>query len=598
MLIKAVEDLCAELKMKREVDDLEILAELCPPNMTGDVTVNCFRLAKPLKGNPMQLAAEAVEFLTTHPDVEAAEAVKAFVNITLTPAALFRDTVADSSVMATAAELPEGERKKYLIEFSAPNTNKPLHLGHLRNNSLGMALVEILRKVGHEVVPVNLVNDRGVHICKSMEAYRRFGNGVTPESAGKKGDHLVGDFYVRYAEELSRQVEELKASDPSLREKSEEELFLQTEIGRTTHRMLQRWEEGDPEVCALWEKMNGWVLGGFGETYRRMGVRFEKTYFESETYMLGRDIIKQGLERGIFYTRADGAVEIDLSDKKLEKKVVLRSDGTSVYITQDFGTTLLKANDFEPDAMIWVVGDEQIYHFRVLFEICRKFGYPWADDLHHLAYGMVSLPSGKMKSREGTVVDADNLFDEMHELAKKEILERVGEDVPEDLEVRAEEIGIGAVKFMLLKNNPKTSMKFDPEAAVQFEGDTAALVQYAYARICSILRKAAELDRLEEDAEKIDWSLLAHPKEKELALKCAQYGGVMQGAAEGLDTGRVCNYLLELARGFNSFYHECPVIKVGVDAALRSARLALIERVQVLLKEGLEALTIGVLEEM
>lgn len=598
MHIKAVIDLRAEWKVTHEVDDLEITAEPCPPNMNGDVTVNCFRLAKPLGSNPMQLAAEAVEFLTAHPEVEAAEAVKAFVNITLTPAALFRDTVADSSAIVSAAELPEGDRKKYLIEYSAPNTNKPMHLGHVRNNSLGMALVEILKKIGHTVVPVNLVNDRGIHICKSMEAYRRFGDGVTPESTGKKGDHLVGDFYVKYSEELGRQAHELKTTDPSLQEKSEEELFLQTEIGRTTHRMLQQWEEGDPEVRALWEKMNGWVLGGFEETYRRMGVRFEKTYFESETYMLGRDIIKEGLERGIFYTRDDGAVEIDLSDQKLEKKVVLRSDGTSVYITQDFGTTLLKANDFKPDAMIWVVGDEQIYHFRVLFEICRKFGYPWADDLHHLAYGMVTLPSGKMKSREGTVVDADNLFDEMHELAKREILDRVGEEVPEDLETRAEVIGIGAVKFMLLKNNPKTSMKFDPEEAVKFEGDTAALVQYAYARICSILRKAAELDHSVEQPGKIDWSLLTHPKEKELGLKCAQYGGVMQGAAVGLDTGRVCNYLLELARGFNSFYHECPVIKKGVDPALRGARLALIERVQVLLKEGLEALTIGVIEEM
>jgi arginyl-tRNA synthetase len=594
MNFKCIADLKAHWQAEKGVDDIELATEACPPHMTGDVTLNCFRLAKPLKGNPMQIAAEAVEYLKNHDDVKDAEAVKAFVNFTLTEAALFRDTLGDQNALEQSVLLPEGDRKRVLIEYSAPNTNKPLHLGHLRNNSLGMALVEILKKVGHTVFPVNLVNDRGVHICKSMMAYQRFGDGVTPETAGKKGDHLVGDFYIKYASELNSQIDTLKATDPSLADQGEEELFLKTEIGQATQKMLQDWEEEVPEVRELWKMMNGWVLKGFDETYERMGVYFDKTFFESNTYKLGRDIIEAGLEKDVFYKRDDGATEIDLSNKKLDKKVVLRSDGTSVYITQDIGTTILKADEFKPDTMIWVVGDEQIYHFRVLFEICKALGYPWAEDLHHMAYGMVNLPHGKMKSREGTVVDADNMFDEMHELAKKEILERVGENVPDDLEKRAEVIGIAGVKFMLLKVNPKTTMKFDPEAAVKFEGDTGALLQYSFARISSIQRKAAEA----ELSDTIDWSLCTEPKERELAIKCAEYSTIMQRAAADYDTGCLCNYLIDLARLFNSFYHDCPVIKGDVSPELRRTRLELIDRVKTILGDGLGALTIETLEAM
>ena len=593
MKFQCVNDLAAYWNAIAEVS-AEVSVGICPENMTGDLTLNCFRLAKPLKSNPMAVARDAAEFLGNHTDVAAVEIVKAFVNFTLTEEALFRDAIGVQQAMLDQALIAEADRKRILIEFSAPNTNKPLHLGHLRNNSLGMALVDISKRVGHDVIPINLVNDRGVHICKSMLAYQLFGEGQTPESTGIKGDHLVGDFYIKYAQEFKQEVAALKEAEPDLADKTEDELFLQTDLGKATQKMLQDWEDKDPDVRALWRKMNGWVLDGFKQTYDRMGVTFDKTYFESDTYTLGKDIIEKGLAKGVFYKREDGATEIDLSAKKLDKKVVLRSDGTSVYITQDIGTTQLKADDFSPDGMVWVVGNEQIYHFNVLFAICRELGYEWSDDLFHLAYGMVNLPHGRMKSREGTVVDADQLFDEMHELAKTAILERVGDDVPDDLEHRAEVIALGAVKFMLLKVGPKTTMKFDPEAAIKFEGDTCALVQYAYARIASIKRKSADMDMPTE----VDWTLLTHPKERVLALACADYGNVMKKAAADHDPSGLCTYLVELAKAFNSFYSDCPVMKDDVPPALRRSRLELIERVQVVVGDGLKALTIETLESM
>ncbi|MCH2176055.1 MAG: arginine--tRNA ligase [Lentisphaeria bacterium] len=588
-------DLASHWASEKGVDVPQLVAEICPADKPGDITLNCFRIAKGLRSNPMQLAQGAQEFLEAHQDVESVEVEKAFVNIILTPKATHEATVADAEAFFESVKLPEAERLNYLIEYSAPNTNKPLHLGHLRNNALGMALVEILKKVGHEVHPVNLVNDRGIHICRSMEAYKRFGNGETPESTGVKGDHFVGSFYVKYAQELELQVKALKEDEPGLAEQSTDKLFLQTEIGQATQRMLIDWENRVPEVIELWELMNSWVLAGFNQTYDRMGVYFDKCYMESETYKLGKDIIDVGLEKGVFYKREDGATEIDLKKYKLDKKVVLRSDGTSVYITQDIGTTILKADDFNPDAMVWVVGDEQIYHFKVLFAILKELGYEWADKLYHLAYGMVNLPSGRMKSREGTVVDADNLFDELHELAKAEIRKRFnGQELPADLEHRAEVIAQGAIKFMLLKVNPKTTMMFDPEAAVKFEGDTGAYLQYVCARIASMLRKASD----SEVTDYVDWALLNHKKEKELSLCLARYPQVIQKAAQDKDTGQLGTYLLDLGKAFNGFYHDCPVLKSDVDPSLRRARLELSDRVFTTLKDGLNALTIDTLESM
>ncbi len=570
----------------------EIVVERPPPEMAGDITVNCFRLARSLGANPMAVATVAVDFLRTHAGVTAVTAVKAFVNLSLAREGIFRDAVADQVALLESARLPAAERQRVLIEFSAPNTNKPQHLGHVRNNTIGQATAAILRQAGHAVIPINLVNDRGIHICKSMLAYQRFGQGATPTSTGRKGDHLVGEFYVRFDKELRRQLAELRQAQPELAGRPDEELFAATEIGQAAQQMLVDWEKGVPEVRALWETMNGWVLDGFADTYARMGVQFEHTYLESQTYSLGKDIVEEGLAKGVFQRRDDGAVFIDLTAEKLDTKIVLRSDGTSVYITQDLGTTLMKQRDWHPDRQIWVVGDEQIHHFKVLFAILKRLGYPWADKLAHMAYGMVNLPSGKMKSREGTVVDADDLFDELEKLARAATLERCEEE-PADLDRRAAVLGLAALKFMLLKVNSKTTILFDPEASVKFEGDTGPYVLYAYARICSMLRKAGDEARTGQ----VDWSTLGTPEEVDLALRCADYGPVVRQAAREMDSSSLANYLLDLAKSFSRFYRECPVL-TAASPALRQARLELSLRVQAVLAAGLAALTIETLDSM
>ena len=588
-----ISDLETHLAASYGVDGVDVTAELCPPEFQGDVTVNCFRLARVVRRNPMEIAARAAEFLRDHGDVAAVEAVKAFVNVSLQPGALFRDAVGDAEVLLADALLPSKERKKVLIEFSAPNTNKPLHLGHVRNNALGMALSSILQRAGHDVVPVNLVNDRGIHICKSMVAYQRLGGGETPESTGTKGDHFVGGFYVKFDQELRRQLADLRKKRPELAEREDEELFLETEIGREAQDMLVAWEDGDDAVRTLWRTMNDWVLAGFDQTYERMGTTFRHTYFESDTYVFGNEFVDKGLADGVFTTTEDGAVVIDLEREKLGTKVVRRRDGTSVYVTQDIGTTYHKQQDHSADTQVWIVGDEQIFHFRVLFAILKRLGFPNADSLRHMAYGMVNLPSGKMKSREGTVVDADDLFDEMHRLARKATLERSAPDVPDDLEHRARVIGLGALKFMLLKVNAKTTIMFDPEASIKFEGDTGPYVLYAYARICSMMRKAGS-DAL---AGPVDWSVLGNAEERDLALRCAQYGCVVRGAAAEFDTSRLAGYLLDLAKAFSRFWRACPVLAAPTPE-LRRARLELSERVRAVLGDGLDALTIGALESM
>ncbi len=574
-------------------DDWAIEAEICPQNMEGDLTVNCFKLARDLKSSPDKISDAATEYLHNHEDVASAEKIKAFVNITLTPAAVMRDTAAIIGDLDNSVKLPKAECRRILIEYSAPNTNKPQHLGHVRNNTLGMSLAALLRRVGHDIIEINLVNDRGIHICKSMLAYQRFGNGVTPESTGIKGDHLVGNFYVKYNDALKEQLDELRKAKPELADKSDEDLFLETEIGQATQKMLQDWEAGEPEVRQLWQTMNSWVFAGFAQTYDTMGIKFDHTYLESETYLLGKDLIAEGLEKGVFTRRDDGAVIADLG--KMGPKVVLRSDGTSVYITQDIGTTLKKYEDYKPQEQVWVVGDEQILHFKMLFAIIKKMGYEWADDLYHMAYGMVNLPTGKMKSREGTVVDADDLFAEMTELAKQATLERDPSLTGEELEERAAIIGMGALKFMLLKFNPKTTMMFDPQASVKFVGDTGPYVQYACARINSIMRKAADKG-LTPDAD-VDWSLLTAPSEKALAIQASYYPATLQAAAAKKDCSTLVTFLLDLAKAFNRFYGECSVLDADNEAQSK-ARLALCLNVRDVLADGLGALTIKVPEAM
>ena len=575
-------------------ENWHIVPEKCPESMEGELTINVFRFARIFAQAPDKLASVIAGYLADHEDVEKVDTVKAFINVTIVPAALYRDTVNDIDGLLESVKLPEAERKKILIEFSAPNTNKPQHLGHVRNNTIGQATASLLKRVGHTVIPINLVNDRGIHICKSMLAYERFGNGVTPESTGIKGDHLVGDFYVKYATALSEQIKELRAARPELADLSDDELFLETEIGAAAQEMLRKWEANDPAVRELWQKMNSWVLKGFDETYKRLGIEFAHTYLESETYLLGKDLIADGLQKGVFSRREDNAVIADLG--KLGKKVVLRSDGTSVYITQDIGTTVKKYNDYQPDEQIWVVGDEQNLHFQMLFAILKLLGFAWSDQLSHLAYGMVNLPSGRMKSREGTVVDADDLCDEMANLAYEACKERDNNSTPEEeLRKRSEIIGLGALKFMLLKFNAKTTIMFDPSASIRFEGDTGPYVQYACARIASIGRKAAE--RNLNIAGTADWSLLSSTEEKMLALELSFYPAAVQQAATRRDASGLAEYLLNLAKSFNRFYRECPIL-AAESAPLAQARAALAARTRAVLVDGLATMTIGVPESM
>ncbi len=581
-------DLAAHLaqKFERFPADTVITAERCPAEMQGDITINCFRFAR-YCGSPVAAAQAAVDFLSTHPDVESVEMIKAFVNVTLKPAALFRATLANPAELMAQAKTAAPTR--ILIEYSAPNTNKPQHLGHVRNNTLGMSLAALLKRVGHDVIQINLVNDRGIHICKSMIAYQRFGNGVTPESCGMKGDHLVGKFYVDYNKALNAEIDELRRQHPEWADRSNDDLFLETELGTATQKMLRDWETGDPAVRELWQMMNNWVFEGFADTYRAMGIEFDHTYLESQTYLLGKDIVARGLEQGVFSKRADGAVIAPLG--KMGDKVVLRSDGTSVYITQDMGTTLLKYDDYKPQAMIWVVGDEQNLHFQMLFEIMKRLGYDWAANLYHLSYGMVNLPSGKMKSREGTVVDADDLFAKMTDLATIACRERAAEGVSEEeIRERGRIIGMGALKFMLLKFNAKTTMMFDPEACVRFDGDTGPYIQYACARIQSIARRAAERGI---DTTTVDWSLPAAPEEKSLAALTAFYPDVLLLAAERRDAAPLAEYLLDLAKSFNRFYRECPVLNAETPE-LCARRLAICEATRAILTDGLATMTIEV----
>ena len=568
--------------------------EPCPAGQEGDFTLNCFKISR-YCGNPVAAAQSVVEFLSGHEDVIKVSAVKAFVNLTVKAESLYAVTACDMATLFENAKLPENERKRVLIEFSAPNTNKPQHLGHVRNNTLGMALASLFKRVGHDVIEVNLVNDRGIHICKSMLCYQKVGNGRNPENTGIKGDHLVGDFYVEYNKMLSAEIAELKAARPELADKSSDELFLETALGRETQNMLQKWEANDPAVRELWQMMNSWVFAGFAETYKRMGIDFDHTYLESETYLLGKDIIADGLAKGVFTKREDGAVICDLG--KMGKKVVLRSDGTSVYITQDIGTTHRKYEDYKPQMMVWVVGDEQNLHFQMLFEIMKRLGFDWAKDLFHLSYGMVNLPNGRMKSREGTVVDADDLFDEMASLAADACRERGGDNLSEEeLKKRSEIIGLGALKFMLLKFNAKTTITFDPAASLKFEGDTGPYVQYVAARISSIERKAAEKG-ICVDRSNVNWGLLDSEYEKELAVKIYFYKNALQLAAERRDCSSLVEYLLDLAKAFNRFYRECPVLAAENDS-LVVARLALAAAVKEVLADGLKTLTIGVPEAM
>jgi arginyl-tRNA synthetase len=593
MLLERIRDLARQACQKAfDIEPETVSVEFT--DKFGDLAVNCFHLAKILRTAPPKIAAALAEHMVSA-DIAEAEAVSGYVNLKLADNALFAATVAPAleNPERFGGLAPGAAGSRVMVEFSSPNTNKPQHLGHIRNNCLGDSVARLLDAVGKDVVRVNLVNDRGIHICKSMLAYEEEGEGRTPESEGVKGDHFVGSFYVLFEKRFQEELAAYRQQDPANADISKDEFFKVSRWGNQAQQMLQLWENDDEETVALWKTMNSWVLDGFKQTYGDLGIAFDRVYFESETYRLGKEIIDRGLEEGVFYRRDDGAVEIDLTAEKLDKKVVLRSDGTSVYMTQDIGTTVMKAEEFAAQEQIWVVGDEQIYHFKVLFKILERLGYAWAEGLHHLAYGMVNLPEGKMKSREGKVVDADDLIEEVSELARREICERQPDADPDEVAVRARKIGLAALKFMILSVSPQTTMTYDPKASVAFDGDTGPYVLYAFARIRRMIEDAG----IDESDIAFDPNLLGDESERKLALRLLQFPGVVSRAARDCSPSHVASWLLQTARAYHSHNKQVPILKAE-DPEVRRARLALSRATAVALKRGLALMGIETVDRM
>jgi arginyl-tRNA synthetase len=491
---------------------------------------------------------------------------------------------------------------RIMVEFSSPNTNKPLHLGHLRNNALGESISRILRACGAELYKVCIINDRGIHICKSMLSYREQGGGKTPESEGVKSDHFVGDWYVRFSRDLKAQTDALM-KEQGLDKKNAE---ARAPLTLRAQELLRTWEAGDKETVELWEKMNRWAVEGMKQTWDRTGISFDKFYYESRTYLLGRDEILKGLDRGIFYRDADGSVQIDLGAEKLDKKVLLRKDGTSIYITQDIGTAIFRHRDWPFDRLVYVVGSEQQYHFKVLFTILNKLGFEWARNLQHLSYGMVNLPEGKMKSREGTVVDADDLIDSLRDMALREIRGKEREEAVGDPGLVAEKIALGALHYYLLQVSPVKDMLFDPRESLSFNGNTGPYLQYMGARISALLRKAPSPGQTGTPAagtaggagpDSYDGALLAGDAEWDLVKTLADYPAAVAQAAAGMDPSVITTYLYELSKNFSRFYHDCPILNAGT-AALTTSRLALSRAVLLVLRDALDLVNIPFLEAM
>lgn len=576
-----------------------------PPNIAqGELAIACFPLAKAARKSPALIAKELAEALLATEGVgehlESATPAGPYINIRLKAESFFPGLyIGATEGEATWGHTQGDAGQKVMVEYSSPNTNKPIHLGHIRNIALGDSVCSLLEATGNEVVRANLINDRGVHICKSMLAYQRWGEGVTPASVGKKGDHLVGDYYVKFSQELAEEKEEIKdavAKETGL-EGDKLKAYLETNapLAKKAQAMLRAWEEGDEEVRALWTTMNDWVLEGFHQTYERMGIRFDTIYRESETYQRGKDIALEQLKAGTAIQEEDGSVWIDLSDLKLGKKILLRRDGTSVYFTQDLGTAIIKEEDHHMDRSIYVVATEQELHFRRLFEALKRFGYPWAKGLFHLSYGMVNLPEGKMKSREGTVVDADDLMDTLFDacLQKAEEAKAQGSvtQTPEEMRDTAEAVAQGALKFYILKVGPKKGMIFNPEESISLSGDTGPYVQYAYARIQSLIARGADAGLSAQTAlAEGHLGLLGQDEERILAKLIARFPHVVKDASNKLSPSTITSYLIETATAFNKFYNQCSVLKAEPDLA--SARLALCEVTGITLGEGLRLLGI------
>ena len=552
----------------------------------GDVTLVVFPLLKTSRKAPEATAQEIGLWLKDNvAQIESYNIVKGFLNIKLSGSYW-------AEVLSAIASNPEYGQlpptgKTVMVEFSSPNTNKPLHLGHIRNNLLGWSISQLLKACGHNVMRVNLVNDRGIHICKSMLAWLKCGNGITPESSGMKGDHLVGDFYVKFNDLFKAEVKELVAGGMS-----EEDAEKNAPILKEAQAMLVKWEHGDPEVVELWRTMNGWVYDGFDRTYRSLGISFDRTYYESQTYKGGKALVEDGLSRGIFFRAEDGSVWCDLTGDGLDRKLLLRGDGTSVYMTQDLGTARQRFEEYNLDEMIYVVGNEQNYHFQVLKLILGKLGFGWADSIYHMSYGMVELPEGKMKSREGTVVDADDLVVKMYNTAKETSLELGKLDGMSESEQDSlfRMLSMGAMKYFILKVDPKKTMLFDPKESIDFNGNTGPFIQYTHARIQSILRKAEGLEKVAGKAELL-------PKEESVIALLASYPEKVREAGAAHSPALIANFAYDLAKEFNQYYHDTQIIREE-DAAVRSQRLVLSETVARTLRHAMNILGIELPDRM
>lgn len=574
-----------------DVEPSTIIPQATKKEFEGDMTLVVFPWVKAARKAPDAVAKEIGDYLVDNePAVSRYNVIKGFLNLVIDP------TFWNSVLRGIARQEDYGFTKAdensplVMVEYSSPNTNKPLHLGHLRNILLGYSLASILKACGNRVVKTNIVNDRGIHICKSMLAWQKWGDGVTPESTGKKGDHLIGDFYVLFDKHYKAEVKELMAKGMT-----QEEAEAASPLMLEAREMLRKWEQKDPEVRSLWEMMNRWVYAGFDETYERMGVDFDKIYYESNTYLEGKEKVLEGLEKGIMYRKDDGSVWADLTADGLDHKLLLRKDGTSVYMTQDIGTAKLRYQDYPIDKMIYVVGNEQNYHFQVLSLLLDKLGFKWGKDLVHFSYGMVELPEGKMKSREGTVVDADDLMDEMVNTARSVSAElgKLDGCTPEEIDEITETVGLGALKYFLLKVDPRKNMTFNPKESIDFNGNTGPFIQYTYARIRSVLRKADEAGMRGADFTAVV------PGEREVTLirRLADFPSVVREAGRSYSPALIANYIYDLVKEYNQFYHDCSILKEE-DAATRSMRLELSAVTADVIRRGMGLLGIKVPERM
>ena len=577
----------------QDIPAAQVQVQKTKKEFEGDLTVVVFPFVKAARKSPEQTGAEIGEYLVANqPFIASYNVIKGFLNLSIGKAYWVGELNRMHADPHYGTATPAPDAPLMMIEYSSPNTNKPLHLGHIRNNLLGYSIAEIQKACGWRVVKTNIVNDRGIHICKSMLAWKRFGGGETPESSGMKGDHLVGKYYVVFDQHYKAEVKELMAQGMT-----EDEAKRNAPLIQEAQRMLLAWEQGDPEVRSLWQTMNGWVYAGFDETYRKLGVDFDKIYYESQTYLEGKAKVEEGLAKGVFYRRPDGSVWADLAADGLDEKLLLRADGTSVYMTQDIGTAKMRYEDYPIDKMVYVVGNEQNYHFQVLSILLDRLGFAWGKSLVHFSYGMVELPEGKMKSREGTVVDADDLIEEMVNTARETAIElgKVDENNPAELDEVARIVGLGALKYFILKVDPRKNMLFNPKESIDFNGNTGPFIQYTYARIRSVLRKADEQGI--DFRSTLDEQLPISDKEAYLVQLLTGFEGVVRQAGEEFSPALIANYLYDLVKEYNQFYHDFSILREE-DEALKRFRLALSDTVARVIKTGTGLLGIEVPERM